>query len=268
MPCTAEGFARTVALGAAMGGVAGGLGAAFDMVEGAAGAFGGCSFTPQTTVLMADGSREPISKLKPGDMVEAYDPATGKTGPHRVTVVMVNRDPATEHLVTSAGSIETTPNHPFYTTDGGWIPAGQLRIGEHVRTATDTDALVVSFTVDPHPARMWDITVAGAHSFFVGSGEVLVHNCGPTLPANGSTMSTSEALDLADEWLGPGYADMGGGRFASVDGLRQFRMGLSDITGAHGGGPHVNFETWIPDAWRPGRFVRTSNIHIFLGDAP
>ena len=163
-----------------MGGVAGGAGAAFDMVEGA-GAFGGCSFTPQTTVLMADGSRKPISKLRVGGLVEAYDPATGKTGPHRVTAVMVNRDPATEHLVTSAGSIETTPNHPFYTTDGGWIPAGQLRIGEHVRTATDTDAVVVSFTVDPHPARMWDITVAGAHSFFVGSGEVLVHNCGPEI---------------------------------------------------------------------------------------
>ena len=180
MPCTAEGFARTVALGAAMGGVAGGAGAAFDIGEDAADAAGascGLSFSPQTTVLMADGSSKPIDKLRVGDLVEAYDPATGKTGPHRVTAVMVNRDPATEHLVLDTGALETTPNHPFYTTDRGWVEAGQLKIGEHIRTATGTDALVVSFTVDPHPARMWDITVAGAHSFFVGSGEVLVHNC-------------------------------------------------------------------------------------------
>jgi hypothetical protein len=28
---------------------------------------------------------------------------------------------------------------------------------------------------------MWDITVDGAHSFFVGTGGVLVHNCGDNL---------------------------------------------------------------------------------------
>jgi hypothetical protein len=126
---------------------------------------------------MADGTSKPISKLRVGDLVEAYDPSTCKTGPHRVTAVWVNRDPATEHLVLDTGAVETTPNHPFYTTDWGWTEAGQLRIGERIRTATGTDATVVSFTVDPHPASMWDITVAGAHSFFVGSGEVLVHNC-------------------------------------------------------------------------------------------
>ena len=194
-----------------MGGVAGGLGAAFDMVEGA-GAFGGCSFTPQTTVLMADGSREPISKLKPGDLVEAYDPATGKTGPHRVTAVMVNRDPATEHLVLDTGAVETTPNHPFYTPDRGWVEAGQLRAGEHVRTATGTDAVVVRFTVDPHPARMWDITVDGAHSFFVGSGKVLVHNCeelqGPQL---------TPRLGDVGQVTGPDVAQAPGGQLGAQE---------------------------------------------------
>jgi hypothetical protein len=29
---------------------------------------------------------------------------------------------------------------------------------------------------------MWDLTVDGAHSFFVGQGAVLVHNCGGGLP--------------------------------------------------------------------------------------
>jgi len=137
----------------------------------------GDTFTPDTTVAMADGSSKPISELRPGDLVEAYDPATGKTGPHTVTAVTVNRDPATEHLVLDTGPIETTPNHPFYTTDRGWVEAGALRIGERIRTATGTDATVVSFTLDAHPASMWDITVAGAHSFFVGSGAALVHNC-------------------------------------------------------------------------------------------
>jgi hypothetical protein len=82
-----------------MGGLASAASGAFGEAEGAGGFARGCSFSADTTVAMADGTSEPISKLRPGDLVEAYDPATGKTGPHTVTAVMVNRDPATEHLV-------------------------------------------------------------------------------------------------------------------------------------------------------------------------
>jgi hypothetical protein len=90
---------------------------------------------------------------------------------------MVHTDPATENLATDKGTIETTPNHPFFTTDRGWVQAGSLKVGEKVRTESGGSATVVSFTVDQHPASMWDLTVDTAHSFFVGSGAVLVHNC-------------------------------------------------------------------------------------------
>jgi hypothetical protein len=84
-----------------------------------------------------------------------------------------------EHLVTSAGAIETTPNHPFFTTDRSWVEAGSLLPGEHLRTDSGTDAVVVSFTTEATPQAMWDLTVDTAHSFFVGSGGVLVHNFNP-----------------------------------------------------------------------------------------
>jgi RHS repeat-associated protein len=136
----------------------------------------GCSFTPDTPVATTSGFVA-IASLRVGDQVMAYDPKTGETTPHIVTAVMVHEDPATEHLVTDAGPIETTPNHPFFTTDRGWIEAGQLAIGEQIRTESGAPATVLSFTIDDHPARMWDLTVDEAHSFFVGSGQVLVHNC-------------------------------------------------------------------------------------------
>ena len=50
-------------------------------------------------------------------------------------------------------------------------------IGEQVRTESGTPATVTGFTVSATPSTMWDLTVDGAHSFFVGSGAVLVHNC-------------------------------------------------------------------------------------------
>ncbi|WP_313448050.1 MULTISPECIES: RHS repeat-associated core domain-containing protein [unclassified Sphingobacterium] len=60
---------------------------------------------------------------------------------------------------------------------------------------------------------------------------------------DGMRMSANEVLDMAQQFLGKGYKEAvpGSGRFISSDGKRLFRMGVSDITGAHGGGPHVNF---------------------------
>jgi RHS repeat-associated protein len=137
------------------------------------------SFSPDTAVETPDSSRA-IAGLKIGDTVEAYDPRTGVTGPHLVTAVMVHTDPVVEHLATDAGPIETTPNHPFFTTDRGWVEAGQLRVGEQIRTDSATPATVSGFTTEATPSSMWDLTVADAHSFFVGAGAVLVHNCSPS----------------------------------------------------------------------------------------
>jgi hypothetical protein len=171
------------------------------------------SFAPDTLVASLAGAVA-IAQLKPGDTVLAYDPKTGETGTHTVSDVMVTEDPATETLVTDLGVLDTTPNHPFFTADRGWVDAGSLTIGEHLRTATGIDAVVVSFTVDDHPAAMWDITVDGAHTFFVGTGQVLVHNCSPfsldqdalvqlAKAAKRSGLSTIDAqtlLDWAEEY--------------------------------------------------------------------
>ena len=141
-------------------------------------AAGGCSFTPDTQVATAAGSTA-IASLRVGDTVQAYDPKTGETGPHTVSAVMAHTDPSVEHLKLDTGSIDTTPNHPFFTIDRGWVDAGSLVAREEVKTESGGYATVLGFTVSATPSTMWDLTVEGAHSFFVGQGAVLVHNCGP-----------------------------------------------------------------------------------------
>jgi hypothetical protein len=138
-------------------------------------ALSGCSFTATTTVATATGSKA-IASLKVGDSVEAYDPKTGKTGSHTVTAVMAHTDPVIEHISFGTGSVDTTPNHPFFTLDRGWVDAGSLKIGDKVRTESGGSATVTGFTLDATPSTMWDITVDGAHTFFVGPSAVLVHN--------------------------------------------------------------------------------------------
>ena len=78
-------------------------------------------------------------------------------------------------------------------------------------------------------------------------------------------MTTNKALDAADDFLGAGYKEVAPGVFRSKDGLRQVRMTDADITGAHGGGAHMNFETGKSITNPNGRvtFKVTDNMHIY-----
>lgn len=48
---------------------------------------------------------------------------------------------------------------------------------------------------------------------------------------------------------------MGNGHFLSTDGTKQARMGDSDIPGSHGDGPHMNFETLVPNPAKPDKMM-------------
>ncbi len=147
----------------------------------------------------------------------------------------------------------------------------------HLKTPDGQPAIVVGGSVPAvHDGWMWDLTVPGNndHDFYVsvGSGDVaasiLVHNVGGICPTNGSRMSVNDALDTAEQYLGEGYRESvpGSGRYVSSDGTRVVRMGESDITGAHGGGPHMNFEELAPNPMKPGKMMVTVNSHVYLID--
>ena len=80
-----------------------------------------------------------------------------------------------------SGGIEpigVTDNHPFWSEDrSDFIPVGQLRKGERVRTRTGT-AEVVAITKRPvEPDQMvYNLEVHGEHVYQVATAGVLVHN--------------------------------------------------------------------------------------------
>jgi hypothetical protein len=74
-------------------------------------------------------------------------------------------------------TILTTTNHPWLTADHGWILASFLRLGEPVQRVDGGTAIVVAVTAEPGAASMWDLTVSNVHTFAVGSGAFVVHNC-------------------------------------------------------------------------------------------
>jgi hypothetical protein len=66
----------------------------------------------------------------------------------------------------------------------GWLEAGQLRVGDRLREADGTEAVVAGLRRNVGQAVVYTLTVARDHTFFVGSARVLVHNatCYSTIP--------------------------------------------------------------------------------------
>ena len=81
---------------------------------------------------------------------------------------------------------------------------------------------------------------------------------------DGMILDTNNALDVANGFLGKGYKDLGNGRYMSADGTKVVRMGDSDILVQHGGAPHMNFETLVPNPSKPGKMKVIENLHIYL----
>ncbi|MFG2282463.1 polymorphic toxin-type HINT domain-containing protein [Streptomyces asoensis] len=181
---------RTVELGdefvealAAAGGARIGPGAGVSKV-----AKSGCSFSPDTRVLMEGGTTKPIGKIAPGDKVEAADQGSGKhAGSRTVRHVLINHDYDLLDLTVrnergEIATLHTTASHPFWDdSTHAWVPAGKLRRGDMLNTSTGHHVSVVSVNPTPGDGNRWNLTVEDLHTYYVLAGQapVLVHNSGP-----------------------------------------------------------------------------------------
>ncbi|MFN8523151.1 MAG: polymorphic toxin-type HINT domain-containing protein [Chloroflexota bacterium] len=120
------------------------------------------------------------AEIHPSDEVLAYDERTGRDGCFTVTAVHTHQDEALVRLIVDGEAIETTANHPFLTQDGDWRPAARLRVGDGLRQSAGRIGRVA--TVEPRLGSqvMYNLTVAEAHTYFVGAGGWLVHNGCPS----------------------------------------------------------------------------------------
>ncbi|MCU0500067.1 MAG: HINT domain-containing protein [Anaerolineae bacterium] len=101
---------------------------------------------------------------------------TGEVGTYEVTHVHIHDDPLIVHLVISGEVVETTPEHPFYLAGGHWIEAGDLVVGDQIRTLDGSYGTVERVTIITQTETMYNLMVDEAHTFFVGDGAWLVHN--------------------------------------------------------------------------------------------
>ncbi len=150
-------------------------------VEGAAEACALCF--PAGTLVATSHGMHAIDTLRIGDTVLSENPTTGKVEAEAVQAVIA--DPVSPLIavdLSDGSAITVTADHPFWLDGGlmvgkaGWIQAGDLVLGDRLRTPSGQDVAVLGVQRGVGRAAVYTLTVAKDHTFFVGTAKVLVHN--------------------------------------------------------------------------------------------
>ncbi|MFH8795565.1 polymorphic toxin-type HINT domain-containing protein [Streptomyces sp. NPDC017941] len=233
------------------------------------------SFTPDTRVVMADGSTKAVRDVDVGDKVLATDPRTGKTKVRTVTAEIKGK--GAKHLVkvtidtdgkkgSRTASVTATDGHPFWVPElDEWIEAKDLRPGQWLRNSAGTYVQIAAVARWTRSATVYNLTVADVHTYYVlaGATPVLVHNC--NLGDYADSVRNEPGVKFASEYTSPSGAKYYGRNKHG----QQAEGPLADAlerTGHHGGCAEVHCLIQAqaaegPEAIRGGtmRTVRTRN---------
>ena len=163
---------------------------------------GACSFSSKTRVTTEQG-KQAIDHLHPGERVLAYNPHTHKMELQPILHVWIHTDNDLvdvtitttirshfSHLGTESTQtsevIHTNRKHPFFTLEYGFLAVSRISLGMHILRADGSFGVVTGWKMVPGTQVMYNLEVAQDHTFTVGDGQWVVHNCGPSIPENPS----------------------------------------------------------------------------------
>ncbi|MFH8475920.1 DddA-like double-stranded DNA deaminase toxin [Streptomyces sp. NPDC018000] len=228
------------------------------------------SFLPGTGVLLADGSNKAIEDVEVGDTVTTTDTTTGKSVKKKVISTITTEDDKEFTEVTIAigdtlSSIVATDTHPFWVPElKQWIRAGDLQVGQWLRTSAGTHVQITALSHYTKRQRTHDLTIRDIHAYYVlaGATPVLVHNCNPldgiADDLAGSKITTGQVVDDAGNRVGPPVSSGENGSFAHVrDALRESGV-PHDAAGRFAAASHV--ETKIALAMRSNSIQRAKVV--------
>ena len=102
-------------------------------------------FVGETPVKVVDGYKE-IDRISVGDLVWSENQYTGSICLDYVKHLFVKTTNVLVYLSVDDEIITTTPDHPFYVSDIGWIPARNLSVGCVLRTWDNTSCILRNIT--------------------------------------------------------------------------------------------------------------------------
>ena len=169
-----------------------------DVISGASCAVSALrSFTAATMVLMADGTREPISQVKVGDRVMSYDPGAGTQSMQTVTATWPHSDTVVTLTLGDGSQVETTASHPWWdVTTRTYTRTDHLAVGDQLLTADGSTLTVAGMSAPQGEQQVYNLTITGPHTYYVGDDTILVHNASPLESCPSAAAASSPSLQL------------------------------------------------------------------------
>ncbi|MCU7865238.1 MAG: hypothetical protein KZQ92_14820, partial [Candidatus Thiodiazotropha sp. (ex Lucinoma borealis)] len=136
------------------------------------------SFDGDTLVSSEDGLI-PISEVKIGDFVWAYDELTGGLSLQKVVHLIVGEGDKALVKITLINSEEVlaTSEHPFYLPSVKvWIVASELKKGDDLLDVSGQSIKITNVEAYQKVTKVYNLTVDKEHTYFVGESGVLNHN--------------------------------------------------------------------------------------------
>jgi hypothetical protein len=134
----------------------------------------GACFIAGTKVSVKKGFKN-IEDVKVGDSVYAYNEQSKKSSLQKVLKTFVRSASSLVKIFVGKDTIQATPEHPFYTSNG-WMNAGKLMKGVKVLTLAGSMLAVDSVFAKDTVATVYNFEVEKNHTYYVGENKILVHN--------------------------------------------------------------------------------------------
>lgn len=119
-----------------------------------------------------------IENIQEGDYVLSEDPETKDVTYKRVLETYINDAYELIHLNIDGEELVTTPAHPFYVKNVGFVVAGDLEEGAILvdSEGNELHLLIKKWEHLQSPIPVYNFAIEDYHTYFVGQNEVFVHN--------------------------------------------------------------------------------------------
>jgi len=163
---------------------------------------GNC-FVAGTPVATPSGERS-IESLRVGDTVLARGEFDDQVAPRTIRATFARPAPSLVNvrvvMVDGASeNIRSTPEHPYWTLDRGWVRASALAANEALLDRSGHEVHVANVVAIALETTVYNVEVDGAHTYFVGRTGILVHNECTLTPAEANAIKV---------YTGPAYAEI------------------------------------------------------------
>jgi RHS repeat-associated protein len=157
------------------------------------------------TLIATENGFKPIEEIQSGDKVWAFNELTGEKALREVVRAFEKSTDILVELEVGSTLITTTPEHPFWVDNQGWVTAGELAIGDLIGTLSGELEGVKRVERQAEQATVYNFEVDEFHTYFVTATGLLVHNsCKVNSPEKQALIDMAKA----DKRTGMTRADM------------------------------------------------------------